>query len=120
MFDTDSVDRCLMALAHPTRRSILDRLATGDAGVTDVAGGLPVSLNTVSKHIRVLEEAGLVRRRIEGRRHHLSIDRARLDAVHRWIENATGAWTARLQALDQHLATHRARQNEGRHDDGNH
>ncbi|HEU4800966.1 MAG TPA: metalloregulator ArsR/SmtB family transcription factor, partial [Gemmatimonadales bacterium] len=68
------LDRTLVALADPTRRAILEHLSTGEARVTDVAAPFPISLNAVSKHIRVLEHADLVRRRRRGREHFLTIN----------------------------------------------
>jgi len=65
------LDDTLIALADETRRDILKRLAAGDARVTEIAAPFAISLNSVSKHIRILERAGLVRRRITGRDHFL-------------------------------------------------
>ena len=81
-----NLDQAYSALADPTRRAILRKLAVGEARVTEVAREFPVSLNAVSKHILVLERAGLVRRRIDGRDHYLSADPAPLAAARRWIE----------------------------------
>ena len=79
------LDATLLALADPTRRAIVRRLAQGEARVTEVAAPFPMSLNAVSKHIRVLERAGLVRRRIVGREHILSFNPAPLDEATAWI-----------------------------------
>lgn len=94
------LDATLTALADPTRRAILRRLSAGEARVTELAEPFPISLNSVSKHILVLERAGLVRRRRAGREHFLSFDPRPLDAAARWIEEQRAAWTARLRALD--------------------
>ena len=94
------LDQTLTALADPTRRSILQRLAQGEARVTDVARPFAISLNSVSKHIRILERADLVRRRREGREHLLSLNPAPLDHAAAWIESQRQLWTNRLQALD--------------------
>ena len=72
------LDRVFSAVSDPTRRAILARLAESDARVTDVASAFPISLNSTSKHIRVLEGAGLVRRSVRGREHILSLDAAPL------------------------------------------
>ena len=98
-----SLDLTLAALADPTRRAILARLAAGEARVTEVAAPFAISLNSVSKHIRVLEEAGLVRRRVAGRVHHLSFDPAPLDAAETWIGDQKTLWAWRLARLDQIL-----------------
>lgn len=97
------LDDTLVALADPTRRSILKRLAGGDARVTEVAEPFDISLNSVSKHIRILERAGLVRRRIEGRDHYLSLDAAPLDAAAAWMQRERAAWTQRLDRLEAAL-----------------
>lgn len=98
------LDRTLTALADPTRRAILQRLSRGEARVTDVARPFAMSLNAVSKHVRVLERARLVRRRRAGREHLLSLDPAPLDEAAAWIDAQRAAWTARLDALDALLA----------------
>lgn len=96
-------DDTLIALADPTRRAILGRLAAGEARVTDLAAPFPMSLNSVSKHIRMLERADLVRRRRQGREHLLSLNPAPLDAAARWIEAQRTLWTWRLAELDDIL-----------------
>ena len=95
-----SLDQTLMALADPTRRAILQRLSRGEARVTELAHPFDMSLNAVSKHIRILERADLVRRRTAGREHFLSFNRQRLDDVANWIETQRAAWNARLDALE--------------------
>lgn len=94
------LDHTLMALADPTRRAILQRLAEGEARVTEIAEPLPMSLNGVSKHIRMLERADLVRRRRAGREHFLSLNPQPLDAAAAWIETQRALWTRRLDALE--------------------
>src|SRR5437764_12461629 len=97
------LDSTMLALADPTRRAILQRLSHGEARVTDIARPFPMSLNGVSKHIRVLERAGLVRRRRAGKEHLLSLDARPLDVASAWIESQRAAWTARLDAHDSLL-----------------
>ena len=92
-----------MALADPTRRAILARLAAGEARVTDVAAPFPISLNSVSKHIRALERAGLVRRRVEGREHFLALDPRPLDEAGAWIEQHRRLWSRALAELEKVL-----------------
>jgi DNA-binding transcriptional ArsR family regulator len=94
------LDATLVALADPTRRAILQRLSRGEARVTDLAQPFAMSLNAVSKHIRMLERARLVRRRRVGREHLLSLDPAPLDEAAAWIDAQRADWTARLDALD--------------------
>ena len=97
------LDDTLVALADETRRSILKRLAGGEARVTEIAAPFDISLNSVSKHIRILERAGLVQRRIEGRDHFLSLDAAPLDAMAAWMQRERAAWTTRLDKLEATL-----------------
>jgi DNA-binding transcriptional ArsR family regulator len=104
------LDDTLLALADPTRRAILSRLAAGEARVTELAAPFPISLNAVSKHIRLLERAQLVRRRRVGREHLLSLNPQPLDEVEAWITEQREFWTSRLLAMDAMLqaedATH--------------
>ena len=97
------LDETLQALADPTRRAILSRLAAGEARVTDVARPFEISLNSVSKHIRMLERAGLVTRRIEGREHFLALDPRPLDAAADWIAQQRTLWTRTLSELEKVL-----------------
>jgi len=97
------LDRTLAALADPTRRAILRRLATGSARVTEVAAPFDISLNSVSKHIRILERARLVRRRRRGREHILYLDPAPLNEAAAWIERQRAFWNTRLDALEAAL-----------------
>src|SRR3954468_22136024 len=100
---TPDLDQTLMALADPTRRAILDRLSEGEARVTELARPFAMSLNAVSKHIRVLERARLVRRRGAGRDHSLWVRGEPLDEAAVWIGAQRAAWNARLDALDAPL-----------------
>ena len=97
------LDVTLSALADPTRRAILARLAEGETRVTDVAKPFAISLNSVSKHIRKLERAKLVRRRIEGREHFLALDPAPLDEAADWIAAQKKLWAWRLGELEKVL-----------------
>jgi DNA-binding transcriptional ArsR family regulator len=101
--DQGNLDQTLMALADPTRRAILQRLSKGEARVTELATPFEMSLNAVSKHIRILERADLVRRRCAGREHFLSFNREQLDEVANWIETQRTIWNARLDALEELL-----------------
>jgi DNA-binding transcriptional ArsR family regulator len=107
---TARLDDTFIALADPTRRAILERLSRGEARVTEIARPFSISLNSVSKHIRVLERARLVRREVRGREHILSFNRRPLDQAAVWMESQRALWTRRLRALDALL------QEEG-HDD---
>lgn len=94
----------MIALADPVRRSILERLEDGEARVTDLAAPFDISLNSVSKHIRLLERAGLVRRRRAGREHFLSLDPEPLDKAAAWIEERRRFWAGRLDTLEEIIA----------------
>ena len=98
------LDRTLTALADPTRRAILARLTEGEARVTEIAEPFPISLNSVSKHIRVLERAALVRRRRAGREHLLALNPAPLDEAAVWLDIQRRMWGRRLPALETLLA----------------
>lgn len=95
------MDNLLGAVSDSTRRAILARLAEGDARVTEVAAAFPISLNSVSKHVRMLERAGLVRRTVRGRDHVLSLDAAPLAEAAEWIAHYKRFWEDRLEALDK-------------------
>lgn len=97
------LDQTLMALADQTRREILQRLSHGEARVTELANPFDMSLNAVSKHIRILERADLVKRRVAGREHFLSFNRQPLDEIAEWIKTQRAAWNARLDALESLL-----------------
>jgi DNA-binding transcriptional ArsR family regulator len=98
------LDHTLVALADSTRRAILSRLSEGEARVTTLAEPFDMSLNSVSKHIRILERAQLVRRHIRGREHLLSLNPAPLDEAGIWIAAQQAFWSRRLAALDRLLA----------------
>ena len=97
------LDRVFAAVADPTRRAILARLRKGPATVGAIARPFPVSLNAISKHVKVLEDAGLVRRRVVGRRHYCAVQPKALDDAAAWLARYRAFWTARLDALERHL-----------------
>lgn len=98
-----SIDDTLLALADPTRRAILQRLSRGEARVTELAAPFDMSLNSVSKHIRMLERAELVRRRRMGREHFLTFNAAPFDELTTWMITQRTLWMNRLDALDAML-----------------
>ena len=97
------LDHTLGALADPTRRAILLRLSKGEARVTDLAAPFDISLNSVSKHIRILERARLVTRRKVCREHLLSRNAAPLDEASGWIDRLRDHWNRRLDRLEKAL-----------------
>lgn len=94
------LDTVLSAVADPTRRAILDRLRAGDARVTDLASAFPISLNSTSKHIKVLERAELVHRDVRGRDHVLSLRAEALGDAVAWMQQYREFWEQRLEALE--------------------
>ncbi len=98
-----NLDRTYAALSDPTRREILFRLMEHKARVTELAEPFDMSFNAVSKHVRVLERAGLVRREIRGREHYLSLDATPLIEASEWIDTYRAFWEKRLGHLEYHL-----------------
>src|SRR4051812_9262062 len=90
-----------MALADPTRRAIIERLTRGPTRVTDIAAPFEMSLNAVSKHIKVLEAARLIRRTRQGREHTLELDAEPLREVTRWASEVERFWSGRLDRIEQ-------------------
>ena len=97
-YQTHALDRVFAAVADPTRRAILDALARGPATVTEIAHPFPVSLNAISKHIKTLERAGLIRREIVGREHYCHLEPRPLRRASAWLEHQRAFWEARLDA----------------------
>jgi DNA-binding transcriptional ArsR family regulator len=94
-----ALDRAYAALADPTRRALMIHLRAGDARISDLAAPLPMSFAAVSRHVGVLEEAGLVRREVRGREHWLSVRPEGLAAAEEWIREQSDFWAARVDAL---------------------
>jgi DNA-binding transcriptional ArsR family regulator len=94
------LDGVFHALADPTRRAMLRSLAGGERNIGELAAPHRMSFAAASKHVRVLEAAGLVRRRVEGRAHKLSIEPAPLAAADAWLRFYEAMWSERLDALE--------------------
>ncbi|MEN8180173.1 MAG: metalloregulator ArsR/SmtB family transcription factor [Pseudomonadota bacterium] len=99
------LDSIFNALSDNTRRSILARLASGDALVTELAAPFSISLPAISKHLRVLEKAGLIRRDKDGRVRHCHLQAAPLQEAADWIEYYRQFWESRLDSLAGYLET---------------
>ena len=97
------LDQVYGALADPTRRAILTVLAEGEINVGSLADRFPMSLNGVSKHVKVLERAGLVERTVRGREHRLRLNAEPLREASSWLEHYRAFWDARLSALEAFL-----------------
>jgi len=100
---TLSLDATFSALADPTRRRILESLSHQQMRVTDLAEPFAMSLPAVSKHLRVLEDAGLLKRRRFGREHHLELEPAPMQQAQRWIEQYRKFWEGSLDRLAEYL-----------------
>lgn len=98
-----ALDNVLTALADPTRRALLEHIGGGEARVTDLARPFPISLNSISKHLRVLEKAKLVRRRRVGREHLLSLNPVPLDEVAAWIKTHRIEWNSAFDRMEKAL-----------------
>ena len=98
-----TLDRVFHALAHPARRAMLHRLADGERNLSELAQPLRMSFPAASKHVRVLERARLVRRRIAGRSHFCRIEGRPLASANRWLEQYRRFWEANYQRLDDLL-----------------
>jgi DNA-binding transcriptional ArsR family regulator len=98
-----TLDLIYRALAHPTRRDMMELLRLESLRVTELAAPFDVSLEAASKHIRMLETAGLVARSIQGRDHFLSLDAEPLLPAAEWIERYRSFWEERLRALESYL-----------------
>jgi DNA-binding transcriptional ArsR family regulator len=91
------------ALAHPIRRGIVERLAAGPATIREATRDFGVSKPTISKHVKVLEEAGVVVRRIEGRTHRLGLDLDALDEAVDWLDRQRTIWERMFDVVDDYL-----------------
>lgn len=103
MVSTTHLDRSFAALADPTRRAIVARLAAGDATLTELAEPFDMTLPAVAKHIRVLERAGIIVRGRDAQRKPCRLEAARLKEVAEWAEEYRRIWEARFDRLDDYL-----------------
>jgi len=101
--ETEVLDRTFSALADPTRRSILERLADGEASVTELAEPFDMSLPAVSKHLKVLERAGLITRGRRAQWRPCRIEPTHLKDASDWLEEYRRLWEERLDRLDEYL-----------------
>jgi DNA-binding transcriptional ArsR family regulator len=98
------LDRSFLALSHPVRRAIVERLVTGPTTVGRASVGLGVSKPAVTKHVKVLEEAGVVTRTVRGRTHVLQLDASPLREASEWLELHRSLWAAKFAAVEEHLS----------------
>ena len=97
------VNDSFRALAHPIRRGIVERLAAGPATVGEVTRDFGVSKPAISKHLKVLEETGVVTRVVEGRTHRLSLEPKALDGAAEWMERQRQVWSRLFDVVDEYL-----------------
>jgi len=97
------------ALAHPIRRGIVERLATGPATVGVATAGFGVSKPAISKHLRVLEDSGVVTRVVEGRTHRLSLDTHALGEAAEWMDRQRAVWARMFDVVDEYLREERTK-----------
>jgi DNA-binding transcriptional ArsR family regulator len=102
---TDELSSTFAALADPTRRAILIRLAAGEATVNEIAEPFSVTLQAISKHLKVLERAGLISRGRDAQWRPCKLEVAPLESASEWIEESRKIWSDRLDRLDAHLKT---------------
>jgi DNA-binding transcriptional ArsR family regulator len=106
-YSESRLSRTFTAVADPTRRAILARLRGRSLRVTDIAAPFDISLNAVSKHLKLLESAGLVQREVRGREHYCTLDAGPLSEAAKWAESYREFWERRLDALEHLLASRR-------------
>ena len=102
-YRTDSIDKTLSALSDPTRRAIVERLATGNHSVLQIAKPFNMSLPAVSKHLKILENAGLVNREVNGRVHTLSLVAEPMKNAIDWLNKYRVFWEGQLDSLTHFL-----------------
>jgi DNA-binding transcriptional ArsR family regulator len=107
--------QALAALADPTRRELIALLAGGELAAGELARRFPVSRPAISRHLRVLREAGLVRARIDGKRRLYRLDAGPLRELDSWLEPYRDLWAQRLDALDTEIARGRRARRSGGH-----
>ena len=100
---TSRLDAVFQALSDPTRRAIIQRLADGERSIGELASPFRMTFAGASKHIKALEKAGLVRRRVQGRTHLCQLEPRRLAEAHDWLSFYRRFWTLRLDDLEREL-----------------
>jgi DNA-binding transcriptional ArsR family regulator len=106
------LDRSFAACAHPIRRGIIERLAEREMTVGEATRDFDVSKPTISRHLRVLEEAGTIVRVVDGRNHRLRLSDRALEDAHAWIGDQRAVWERKFAVIDRYLAEQRTRRRE--------
>jgi DNA-binding transcriptional ArsR family regulator len=99
-----ALDRTFAACAHPIRRQIIERLARREMTVGEATGDFPVSKPAISRHLRVLEDAGAIVRVVDGRTHRLRLSGRALDAASAWMDDQRAMWERKFAVVEQYLA----------------
>jgi DNA-binding transcriptional ArsR family regulator len=107
MANSAVLDRTFAACSHPIRRGILERLATGELSVGEATGDFGVSKPAISKHLKVLEEAGAIVRVVDGRTHRIALARDPLHDAHAWIARQRELWERKLDVVEDYLREQR-------------
>ncbi|HZM25916.1 MAG TPA: metalloregulator ArsR/SmtB family transcription factor [Gemmatimonadales bacterium] len=113
-FANPQLDQVYGAIADPTRRAILGLLSRGEVNIGSLADQFPISLNGVSKHVKVLERAGLVERSVRGREHWLRLQAEPLREAARWLDHYRAFWDSRLDALEMLLVRQQSTRTTGK------
>ncbi|MGN6189549.1 MAG: ArsR/SmtB family transcription factor [Conexibacter sp.] len=98
-----TLDRTFVAVSHPLRRAILERLASGELTVGEATHDFPVSKPAISKHLKVLEEAGAIVRVIDGRTHRLQLRERSLEEAYAWLARQRALWERKLDVVEEFL-----------------
>ncbi|MGB6414298.1 MAG: metalloregulator ArsR/SmtB family transcription factor [Candidatus Cybelea sp.] len=99
----DRLNSVFSALSDPTRRLIVERLARGPLTISQAAAGIPISQPAISKHVKILEQSGLIRREVTWRAHHLHLSSGAMESASSWIARQREYWNAALDRIDAYL-----------------
>ena len=112
--DADALDRAFLALADPVRRAIVARLALGEASVTELCEPFDLSQPAISKHLKVLEKAGIISRGRAAQFRPCRLEAARLKGIADWLDEFSRLWDERFDRLDAHLQTVQTARKKGK------
>lgn len=116
MANSALLDRSFAACSHPIRRGILERLTEGEMSVAEATRDFGVSKPAISRHLKVLEEAGAIVRVVDGRTHRLHLDQGSLDEAYRWMSSQRELWERKLDVVEIYLREQREqRKQHGQH-----
>jgi len=114
----DDLDNILSAISHPTRRAIVSHLSNGPARFLDIAKPFDTALNAVTKHLKVLERAGLIERRKQGREVQISLRGEPLREVAEWVHHYDRFWNTQLDQFERHFKYKKAIKTQGKKSEG--